>query len=260
MKKNLIAWAASCLTILSCATAELASADQDLSGSYRGIVQTAHKPKADLILHSMKADQRDGSYLAVLFTESPRTVAVYQVDIADPISPAEHEPQFKMIPRQMSSDGLEMGISNADPTLVLTVHAKSDGESSFTITDSHSGNDVENKDPVIFNGEKDADLEWADLKAGDYRGDGYTINLPTNSLVDNQEEMILSVAPLNGDFFLRRKLHGVYMLEAKSITGSGNHTEKYPTKIAIFVHREGSDEMLLINPGSYKDFVELRRD
>src|SRR6185437_3815937 len=125
-----------------------AHASGDLTGSYRGAVQGDHsKTRVDLILRSLSAQDRDGSYMAILFQSNPLKVAAYLVD------PLDRPDHYSMVPREITADGQIEGVNNPDPSLELIVDDSAKGQApKLSIVNANSSNKDFFQGSILFDG------------------------------------------------------------------------------------------------------------
>lgn len=234
---------------------QAANADANLVGSFRGKIQQGGS-KVDLVMRSLTSEGRDGSYLGVLIQNDPLKIAVYLIDKLE-------GDEYVMQPREVTADGQIIGTNNPDPSLTLQITSEEQsGRPSFTITSAKSSNQSGFQGAMMFKSCDSSDAAWLDITPGTFELDHSRVVIPSQ-MVDHQANLTLTMAdPLNGNFVIREKLPGLYTLEAVSVLATGEQKARFPSKIALFVHKDslfGGDYFLLINPNDYSDVIKIKR-
>lgn len=211
--------------------------------------------KVNLLVKS--APGRQGSFFAVLM-KAERQISLYLIDEIDSTS-------YAMTPLEVTNDG-QIGIVNDDPSLVITVANNKKGKSIFKIMSANSSNNNGFSGYLEFEG-KSSKYSWLTIQPGEFKDDSNKKGLQISQVDVNEREANATffTSDLSGNFTLREKFPGMYLLNQNSVLSSGTRTENIPKAIGIFLERRTvlgnkRKEMLLIDPKNDSNITSFDKD
>jgi len=232
------------MALLMVASQAIQAQEVDLTGTHVGHVQNSRE-RAYLLLRNGAEVGRQSSYLGVLMLENPTRIIPYLID------PVLEDNTYGMIPISITEDG-EIGITNPDPSLMFNVAPQ--GKSfSFQVVNANSGNLAGFQGSALFDGTTKG-LALVDLVEGIYRVESGNGEMTVSHLNKEGEALVsMSITTpagnLSGNFVLRRKLPGIYALNAMSMTSRGVKTEKHPRRSVVFIKNGRHIQIYMMNPG-----------
>jgi hypothetical protein len=174
--------------------------------------------------------------------------------------------QYTLSPIGVDTDG-ELTTPNDNPSLVLNVTSHiGTPEVEFTVTNAQSDNRTGFQSSMIFKG-NESPFDLSEGKEGRYkkawagREEG-TISIIGQNFEDGSRSANVTwngnKNEAGGTFYLKEKAPGVFTFTAVSYLATGTQAKSLPTKVVIFVKRDGRERALLVNPNNGADISELK--